>query len=214
MKLKHLFNTFLFFAMFLAFLWSPPETKAQQLIVEDTLGVRDSAKVVVISPYCGDIYLDVFNNGIKNDTIKVYEIPYRCDTGTYPQFRILFCQNQAAVSSNLMTLDTELVNIKTHQGTFNTWKILDRNPWALMIVRCNDSGMAGHPTHFKIRVEHKYQWNMNFKFPDEKYLASRTGNTYEQSYKLTAGHKNYGLKESFIINRREFANGLTNRLRL
>jgi hypothetical protein len=191
------------FAAFLAFMWSPPEMKAQEFIHADTLGVHDSAKVVVVSPYCGNIYIDVFKNGIKNDTLKIYEIPIGCDTGTHPEFRILFCENQASLSSNLLVNDSLLVNLKTHQGTFNTWRILDRNPYALMIVRCNDSGMAGHPTKFILRAEHKWNSMSILKLPDltlkeKKGLSdyqlwlkqySRNEITWEELVNLIEGRK-------------------------
>ena len=208
MKFKHLFSLCLILSMLMAFMC--PEMKAQGLIKADSLVSGDSSVVVVVSPWVGDIYLDIFPNGVKKDSVKVYEVPYGCDTGTSPVCNILFAENQLT-----FTNDSLLITDPARRESFHTWKIKHQNPYALKIVRCNDSGMATHTTKFRLKAEHKYQWNMNFKFPDEKYFAGASGrHTFELYYKLTAGHKNLNLKESFIIYRSEFANGLTNRLRL
>ena len=160
MKFKHLFSMYIMFAFAMMCFYSPP-ARSQTFIKIDSLKAGDSVSVVKFQPYNGDVFIDVLGSKVtsKVDSIKIYAIPYGCDTGGLSNRSIIWLSNQFAQKNinGTDSLDTLLRFDNARPEKIKTWKFKDPLVYAVEIVRVDSLRTAmPSPVYIIIRATKRY----------------------------------------------------------
>ena len=151
---KSIFKTFGFFValllFFCAMLFSPPPLKAQALIAYDTLKAGDSIFIQTVAPYGDDVTITIVDsNDSVTDSICVYEIlPVHYDT-----VGAVILEEGAQFDSLKKTGSTIFT---PGNNTAKTYRLINRQPWKLKIVRRNQHLNINHNTYIIIRARTRF----------------------------------------------------------
>jgi hypothetical protein len=160
MKFKHLFSIYIMFAFAMMCFYSPP-ARSQTFIRIDSLKAGDSVSVIKFQPYNGDVFIDVLGSKVtsKVDSLKVYGVPYGCDTGGYSNRAIMWLSNQFSQKNinGTDSLDTLLRFDNARPEKIKTWKLKDPLVYAIEVVRVDSLRTAmTSPVFIIIRATKRY----------------------------------------------------------